>query len=65
MLYVLISHTSKHFYLFQEMDDPQHSVMILMAIYANVALKEFSQSHTDQVTSAYNKNKKLVVCLQP
>ena len=31
------------------MDDPKHSVMIVMAIYANVALKELPQSHTDQV----------------
>ena len=50
--------------MFQEMDDRKHSVMMLMAIYANVALKEFPQSHTDQVTSAYNKNKKLIACLQ-
>lgn len=33
------------------MDNPEHSVMIMMAIYANVTLKEFPQSHAEQVTT--------------
>ena len=44
------------------MDNPQHSVMMMMAIYANVALKEFPQSHTDQVTSVYSLMQKHVWC---
>ena len=44
------------FFIFQEVDNPKHSVMIMMTLYANVALKGFSQSDTDQVTSTYNKD---------
>ena len=46
------------------MDNPHHSMMIIMAIYANVALKEYPQSHADQVTNTYNDDKKLAICLQ-
>ena len=46
------------------MDNPNHSVMIMMAIYANVALKDCPQSLADQVTNTYNKDKNLAICLQ-
>ena len=34
------------FVIFQKMNDPQYSVMIMMAIYANVMLKQSPLSHT-------------------
>ena len=33
----------------QDIKNPSYSVMILMAIYANVALKKTPTSHEDQV----------------
>ena len=35
--------------MLQKMNDPQYSVMIVMAIYANVAFKRSPLSHTDKV----------------
>ena len=35
--------------MFQDISNPQYSVMIVMAIYANVVLKQTPLSHTDQV----------------
>ena len=35
--------------MLQDISDPTYSVMIVMAIYANVALKQTPLSHADQV----------------
>ena len=38
-----------HTLMFQDINNPSYSVMMLIAIYANVALKQISTSHEDQV----------------